>query len=126
MTTVEITDHMTEVLTEQLAFIATTSPDGAPNVGPKGSIGVYDHSALVFDETTGGTTLENIQEGSPIMIAVVDRAWKNGYRFTGRAEILDAGDIFTDRAQARADRGKSAQICTVLVHLDKVSTFRSA
>jgi len=123
---VEITDHMAEVLRQQLAFIATTSPDGVPNVGPKGSIGVYDHKALVFDETTGGTTLSNIQEGSPVMIAVVDRAWKNGYRFTGRTEILDAGDIFTDRVQARADHGKAAQICSVLVHVDEVSTFRPA
>lgn len=121
---VHITEHMAQVLKEQLAFIATTSPKGVPNLGPKGSIGVLDDSALIYDETTGGKTLENIQEGSQIVIAVVDRAWKNGYRFTGRAEILDAGDIFTGRVQARADRGKSAQICSVLVHVDEVSTFR--
>ena len=88
---VEITDHMAQVLEEQLAFIATSSPDGVPNLGPKGSIGVYDEAALVFDETTGGQTLDNIREGSKVMIAVVDRAWKNGYRFTGTAEVLDAG-----------------------------------
>lgn len=121
---VEITDHMAQVLDEQLAFIATSSPDGVPNIGPKGSIGVYDNAALVFDETTGGQTLKNIQDGSPVMIAVVDRAWKNGYRFTGRAELLDAGDIFTARVAARNDRGKAPQICSVLVHVDTVSTFR--
>lgn len=121
---VEITEHMAQVLKEQLAFIATTGPDGVPNLGPKGSIGVLDDSALIYDETTGGKTLENIQEGSQIVIAVVDRAWKNGYRFRGRAEILDAGEIFTDRVKARADRGKVAQICSVLIHVDEVSTFR--
>lgn len=122
----EITDHMAQVLEEQLAFIATTSPDGVPNLGPKGSISALDDSALIYDETTGGKTLENLQEGSQIVIAVVDRAWKNGYRFTGRAEILDAGDIFTQRVQARAARNKTAQICSVVVHVDEVSTFRPA
>ncbi|GAA2045372.1 pyridoxamine 5'-phosphate oxidase family protein [Yaniella flava] len=121
---VEITDHMAKVLDEQLAFIATSSSDGAPNIGPKGSIGVLDDTALIYDETTGGQTLQNIQDGSPVTIAVVDRAWKNGYRFTGRAELLDAGDIFTTRVAARNDRGKAPQICSVLVHVDTVSTFR--
>jgi len=121
---VEITDHMAQVLEEQLAFIATSSPDGVPNLGPKGSIGVYDDAALVFDETTGGQTLDNIREGSKVMIAVVDRAWKNGYRFTGTAEVLDAGEIFDARVQARKDRDKAAQICSVLVHVETASTFR--
>lgn len=120
----EITEHMAQVLEEQLAFIATTSPEGLPNVGPKGSIGVYDNAALVFDETTGGQTLENIREGSKVMIAVVDRAWKNGYRFTGTAEVLDAGEIFESRVKARQDRDKPAQICSVLVHVHTASTFR--
>lgn len=120
----EITEHMAQVLEEQLAFIATTSPEGLPNVGPKGSIGVYDNSALVFDETTGGQTLDNIREGSKVMIAVVDRAWKNGYRFTGTAEVLDAGEIFESRVKARQDRDKPAQICSVLVHVHTASTFR--
>ncbi|NWN87374.1 MAG: pyridoxamine 5'-phosphate oxidase family protein [Micrococcaceae bacterium] len=121
---VEITDHMAKVLDEQLAFIATSSSDGAPNIGPKGSIGVLDDTALIYDETTGGQTLDNIQEGSQIVIAVVDRQWKNGYRFTGRAEILDAGDIFDQRVAARKARGKTPQICSVLIHLDDISTFR--
>lgn len=120
----EITEHMAQVLEEQLAFIATTSPEGLPNVGPKGSIGVYDNSALVFDETTGGQTFDNIREGSKVMIAVVDRAWKNGYRFTGTAEVLDAGEIFESRVKARQDRDKPAQICSVLVHVHTASTFR--
>src|SRR5699024_1848875 len=121
---VEITDHMAQVLDEQLAFIATSSSDGAPNIGPKGSIGVLDDTALIYDETTGGQTLDNIQEGSQIVIAVGDRQWKNGYRFTGRAEILDAGDIFDQRVAARNERGKAPQICSLLIHLDDISTFR--
>ena len=121
---VEITDHMRQVLDEQLAFIATSTPTGTPNVGPKGSIGVHDESVLVYDETTGGQTLKNIDDGSQVVIAVVDRAWKNGYRFTGTTEVLESGDVYTARADARRQRGKTPQLCTVLVHLTDVSTFR--
>lgn len=122
--TVEVTEHMAQVLDEQLAFIATSSQNGVPNIGPKGSIGVLDDTALIYDETTGGQTLENIQEGSQVVIAVVDRQWKNGYRFTGRTEILDAGDIFDQRVEARKARDKNPQVCSVLIHLDDISTFR--
>lgn len=122
--TVELTDHMAQVLDEQLAFIATANQQGVPNLGPKGSIGVFDASTLIYDETTGGQTLENIQHGSTVVIAVVDRKWKNGYRFTGAATVLNSGRIFDERAEAREARGKSPQICTVLIQLDDISTFR--
>lgn len=121
---VEITEHMAQVLDEQLAFIATANQQGVPNLGPKGSIGVFDASTLIYDETTGGQTLENIQHGSSVVIAVVDRKWKNGYRFTGTARVLDSGAVFDERVQAREARGKSPQICTVLIQLDDISTFR--
>jgi len=122
--TAELTDHMAQVLDEQLAFIATANQRGVPNLGPKGSIGIFDVSTLIYDETTGGQTLENIQQGSTVVIAVVDRKWKNGYRFTGTARVLDSGTIFDERAKAREARGKSPQICTVLIQLDDISTFR--
>lgn len=122
--TVQITAHMTQVLQDQLAFIATTSPDGVPNLGPKGSIGVFDDQTLVYDETTGGQTLDNIHQGSRIVIAVVDPAWKNGYRFSGTAEILASGEVFEQRSARRAERGKLPQLCCVLIHLDDISTFR--
>lgn len=121
---IDITGHMKQVLEEQVAFIATSSKDGVPNLGPKGSITVFDDRTLVYDETTGGKTLDNLREGSPVVIAVVDRAWKNGYRFTGRAEILEDGDVFDARAAARKKRGKAAQLFSVLIHLDDISTYR--
>lgn len=121
---VHITEHMAQVLQEQLAFIATSSPDGVPNLGPKGSIDVFDDSSLIYDETTGGQTLANIRAGSQVVIAVVDREWKNGYRFTGTTEILHAGDVFSSRFEARKARGKMPQLCSILLHLDDISTFR--
>lgn len=120
----QLTDHMTQVLNEQLAFIATTNTDGTPNLGPKGSISVHDDTTLIYDETTGGQTLTNLHNGSRVMIAVVDRAWKNGYRFSGTARVLQSGAVFDQRRQARAERGKAAQLCCVLIELNDISTFR--
>lgn len=122
--TVHITEHMTQVLDEQLAFIATSGPEGVPNLGPKGSIGVFDDATLIYDETTGGQTLTNIRNGSTVVVAVVDPEWKNGYRFTGTAQVLESGDLVAERAEARRKRGKTAQLCTVLIQLQDISTFR--
>lgn len=121
---VTITDHMQQVLTEQLAFIATSTADGVPNLGPKGSIQVHDEATLIYDETTGGQTLQNIRDGSQVVIAVVDRVWKNGYRFTGTTRVLESGELYEQRSQMRADRGKKAALCTVLVDVTEISTYR--
>src|SRR5699024_12626968 len=94
------------------------------NFGTNGYIVVCDYSTLIYDETTGGQTLENIQHGSTVVSAAVDRKWKNGYRFTGAATVLNSGRIFDERAEAREARGKSPQICTVLIQLHDIATLR--
>ena len=48
----KLTDEMKTMLERQLAIVATASKDGAPNVGPKGSLYAVDEETLVYSEGT--------------------------------------------------------------------------
>lgn len=92
----KLTDEMKSLLASQQGFIGTASPDGIPNIGPKGSVQVLDDEHLTFYELTGGRTWKNLQQNPKVAIAVVDRSKNQGYRFNGTAELVTTGELFAN------------------------------
>ena len=74
-----------------LAFVATVTPDGSPNLSPKGSVRIYDDKHLVFMDIDSPGTIANLSENPRIEIAVVDFLRRRGYRFSGAAELRRPG-----------------------------------
>jgi len=101
----KLTEEMKALIGSQQAFIATASPDGVPNIGPKASTHVVDDEHIVFYELTGGRTWENLQKNPKIAIAVVDRNAMQGYRFVGKAELVTVGELY-EGAKKLADMMK--------------------
>ena len=89
-----LTEEMKALVASQQAFIATASPDGMPNIAPKGSTRVLDDEHIVFYELTGGRTWENLQKNPRVAIAVTDRNTIQGYRFVGKAEFITEGELY--------------------------------
>lgn len=79
----ELNDDMKKMLAKQLPVQATSSPSGVPDIGPKRSLRLYDDRTLIYNENTGGQTLQNIREGSKMAVVVIDREALDGYRFVG-------------------------------------------
>lgn len=98
----KLTEEMKALVASQQAFIATASPDGVPNIGPKASTRVLDDEHIVFYELAGGCTWENVQKNPKVAIAVVDRSTMQGYRFVGKAELLTEGELY-EGAKAMAE-----------------------
>lgn len=71
----------------QLCFAATVTPDGKPNVSPKGTIRVWDDSRLFFLDIASPGTRANLAHSPWMEINVVDQLSRRGYRFSGRAEL---------------------------------------
>jgi len=116
---------MKAFLAKQLPVQATVSKEGLPDIGPKRSLRVYDDHTLIYNENTGGQTLQNIRDGSKMAIALIDREALDGYRFVGRPEIFGEGAPY-DNALAFAERvGMKPPKCAVLVHIDEIYTLRS-
>ena len=90
-----LTDDMKRMVEYlRLCYAATVTPDGKPNLSPKGSLKVWDDDHLVFADIASPNTVENLRTTPYIEINVVDPFLRRGYRFKGRAEILYEGPVF--------------------------------
>jgi uncharacterized protein len=87
-----LTEEMKRLVREQrLGYVATVSPDGSPNVSPKGSLTVLDENNLVFADIESPHTIRNLGLNPRTEINVVDPLTRKGYRFRGKASVLHAG-----------------------------------
>lgn len=97
---VTLTDDMKAVIqSAHLCFAATVTPDGAPNVSPKGTIRVWDPASLFFLDIASPRTRANLAVNPRMELNVVDQLSRRGYRFAGRAEVHPQGETY-DRALA--------------------------
>ncbi len=101
-----LTDDMKRVVREQrLGFVATVSPDGTPNLSPKGTTTVWDDDHLVFVDLASPTTMANLRANPAIEVNVVDPITRSGYRFKGHAEVhIDGPEFDAVVAFYQADR----------------------
>lgn len=117
----KLTDEMKELMSKQLAYIATVSSDGMPNIGPKRTMRIVDDSTLMYNENTGKQTMQNIKDNARVAIAYVD--WENldGYRFVGKAEIFTEGKIFDEAVEWAKGKVPKA---VVLIHIEEIDTLK--
>ena len=85
----------------RLCFVATVTPDGRPNLSPKGTIRVWDDGCLFFLDIASPGTRANLERNPWMEINVVDQISRRGYRFSGRAEVHLAGSAFYQDAMRR-------------------------
>jgi len=98
---VELTPEMQRlVLDQRLGFVATVTPDGRPNLSPKGTTVVLDDRHLMFADIASPGTVENLSTNAAVEINVVDPILRKGYRFRGHATIHADGDRY-ERGIAR-------------------------
>jgi hypothetical protein len=101
----KLTDDMQRVVTEQrLGFVATVCPDGTPNLSPKGTLTVWDDDHLVFADIRSPATLRNLRLNPAVEINVVDPIVRKGYRFKGKATVVDRGPLKDEIREFYASR----------------------
>ena len=72
------------IAAQRLCFAATVTPDGRPNLSPKGTIRVWDDQHLFFCDIASPGTRANLLAHPWIEVNIVDTASRRGYRFLGR------------------------------------------
>ena len=123
---VELTEEIKNFLTKQkLGFVATVSPDGTPNLSPKGTIVVWNNN-LIFADIKSPNTIENLKKNSSIEINVVNPISRKGYRFKGRAKIISEGDEFEKILTHYKNEGIKSEINSIVIvtveKLDEVTS----
>ncbi len=90
-----LTDEMKEMVDHlKLCYVATVTPDGKPNLSPKGSMKVWDDNHLVFADIASPITIRNLRANPHIEVNMVDPFYRRGFRFKGRAVIVEKGPEF--------------------------------
>jgi hypothetical protein len=92
---VDLSADMQRVVREQrLGFVATVTPDGRPNLSPKGTTTVWDERHLMFADIASPGTVENLATNPSVEINVVDPILRKGYRFRGSATVHVDDDAY--------------------------------
>src|SRR5438046_8286742 len=92
-----ITSDMRAVIqSAHLCFAATVTPDGRPNLSPKGTIRVWDDDHIFFLDIFSPSTRANLQNNPYIEVNVVEHLSRRGNRFFGRAEIHRHDDVYRE------------------------------
>ena len=114
-----LTDEMRSLVDRQrLGYVATVTPDGEPNLSPKGTTAVWDEDRLIFADIASPRTIKNLQRNAAIEVNVVDPLTRKGFRFKGTGEVVKEGRLFDDVVafyRARGVRGTIRHV--VLVHV---------
>jgi hypothetical protein len=93
------------VLEQSLGFVATVTPEGRPNLSPKGTTTVWDEHHLMFADIASPGTVENLASNPYVEVNVVDPIVRKGYRFKGRAIAHTSGVMFDRGLAVLGERG---------------------
>jgi predicted pyridoxine 5'-phosphate oxidase superfamily flavin-nucleotide-binding protein len=126
---ITLTQQMRELIDPALergtpCLVATSSKDGFPNVGYKGSVMVFDDASLAFWERTHQGTLDNLQENPNVMVLFRDPATRAAWRFLGQATVYKEGplreQVMARTVPAELDRDPERKGYAVIIRVEKV------
>ena len=89
-----IPKYVQEFFPGKMGWVATATPEGVPNVTPKGTIRVLDDEHVVFADLFSLKTRQNLEQNPKVAVTVVDASSHKGYQIKGTAELISSGPLF--------------------------------
>jgi len=112
--------------TQKLGYVATVSPNGKPNISPKGTIIAWSSNLLAFADIRSPDTMANLQNNPFVEINVIDPLSRKGYLFSGTAEIIKNTPLFAEILTHYQNNGiKSPINSIVMVSVSSISAVTS-
>src|SRR5215510_1697563 len=110
-----------------LCFAATVTPDGQPNLSPKGTIRVWDDRHLFFLDIASPKTRANLERNPKIELNVVEHLSRRGYRFFGTATLHHDDDLSREalRRVFAEENAAYPVTCVVLVEVERMEALVS-
>ena len=113
--TILTADAQRVVEEQRLGFVATVNADGTPNLSPKGTVAVLDDEHLVFVDIRSPRTIANLRLNPSIEINVIDPISRKGYRFRGRATLVEGDARFEEIVAFYRARGSTNSFETAVI-----------
>jgi uncharacterized pyridoxamine 5'-phosphate oxidase family protein len=79
------------IKTFPLGFVATVTPDGRPNVSPKGTFLVLSEDQIGFADIRSPQTIKNIKHSPEVEVNFVNQFSRKGIRIRGEANAATKG-----------------------------------
>ena len=119
----EITEEIKNFLNlQKLGYVATVSPDGMPNISPKGTIIGWSKNQLAFADIRSPDTVNNLKTNPNVEINVIDPLLRKGFLFKGFAKIIRDSSLYGEILNRYRDNGiKSPINSIVLVDVTEIS-----
>lgn len=111
-----ITEEIREFVNKvKLGFVASVTPEGEPNLSPKGTTMAWDDHHLVFADIHSPGTSHNLQANPSVEVNVVDMFTRKGFRFKGKGEVISKGTLFDAVVLHYRDAGSKHIINNIVV-----------
>ena len=111
---------------QKLSYVATVSPDGKPNISPKGTVIGWTSELLAFADIRSPDTLKNLRANPNVEINAIDPLLRKGYLFQGKARIIRDGTVYHNILNHYRQAGIQSPINSiVLVEVSSVSEVTS-
>ena len=120
-----LTEEIKDFIQDNLAWIATQGKDGALDLGPKMSMFVLDDHHLAYHERTAGQHYRNLQDGSPLVIAVANLAQKKGYRFRGPVTLHTDDAIYEAQVEKAKRDGTKVPAAVPVMEIQVIEDLSS-
>jgi hypothetical protein len=95
---VSIPKHVQEFFPGKMAWVATATREGVPNVTPKGTVRVMDEQHVIFADLFSLKTRQNLEQNPRVAVTVIDAATHKGYQIKGTAELVTSGPLYDQMA----------------------------
>ncbi|MFZ2472902.1 MAG: pyridoxamine 5'-phosphate oxidase family protein [Methanothrix sp.] len=99
-----ISTKLMEMLDENLVYLATSNPEGKPNVVPVGLCRAINDKQLIIIDVLFNKTRKNLEDNPLVALSFTDHKRMASYQLKGRAEIHTAGPIFERMLQIREQK----------------------
>lgn len=129
---IALTDQMREMVNNALAngcpcILATTSANGEPDIGFKGSMMVFDDESLAYWERTRRQHLKNLSENPRVVVLFRDPKTRINWRFHGIATVHQDGpvreQVMTRTVKDEIDKDPERKGLAVIIRVDKVTNL---
>lgn len=89
-----IPKYVQEFFPGKMGWVATATPEGVPNVTPKGTLRVLDDEHVIFADLFSLKTRQNLDQNPKVAVTVIDASSRKGYQIKGTAELISSGPLF--------------------------------
>ncbi len=129
---INLTENIAKVVDNALAngfpcILASASASGEPDLGPKGSMMVFNGESLAYWERSKRVHLKNVSENPHVVVMIRDQNAKVALRFHGEATVHESGPI-REQVMAKVvkpelDKDPERTGLAVVIRVDRVTTL---